>query len=1046
MSTNSIEQAKQSRTSAVIVAVLAAVAVIALAWGTTVARAQFGIKAFDQQIVAESGGTYTQAGGHPYEITTEVYLNGYFVKHSGLEMEKPDSDPKDIIAELPPGLLGNPTAVAQCPEAKLAHFFESECPVDSEVGTITLRSPLTAEGHASQTFPVYNMVPPAGKPAMFGFDALGEAVLIDTSVRNRGDFGVNVFSANIPTALPLDGSTLTFWGNPADKSHDPQRCDWGAFGLVDSGSGPVCPGTPGTPFGPNAYSGTPVPLITMPVSCTAPGVGLATNLKVDSWEQPGVYSEQLLYSHLPPGWPEPPSAWGSQEGTAGCERVPFQPSIGVDPTNHQADTPSGLNVEISLPQEGLLNPQGLGTADVKDAVFTLPAGESISPSAADGLEGCSPVQIGLGSGAPAACPDGSKLGTVEIDTPVLNDPLSGAVYLASPECAPCTVADDQSGRLVKMYIVVEGHGVILKLAGRVELDPQSGRIKATFDDNPELPFDHLKLNFKAGPRSPLVNPPYCGTYTTEASLTPWSGTPPVVTTSSFQITSGPDGGPCPASPQAFAPGFTAGTTSNQAGGFSPFSLTFTRADGEQQLGGVSMTLPTGLLGSIASVSLCEEPQAATGTCPASSEIGSLTVAAGAGANPFYVTGGKVFITGPYKGTPYGLSVVTPAKAGPFDLGTVVVRGTINVDPRTAALTVTTEALPTILDGIPLDLRTVNVNIDRSKFIFNPTDCDPLDISGTLTGGLGAVDPVSSHFQVTNCAGLGFKPKFKVSTSAKTSRLGGAALHVLLSFPKAAFGAQANIRSVKVDLPKQLPSRLTTLQKACTVEVFEANPAGCPAASRVGLAKATTPILPVPLEGPAYFVSHGNQKFPELVVVLQGSGVTVDLHGETFISKTGITSSTFREVPDVPVSTFELTLPEGSNSALAANGDLCTQSLTMPTAFTAQDGAQIHQNTKIAVEGCKAAVRVLRHKARGRSVTITARVPFAGKLVASGKGLSRTIKRVGEAKTVTVTVKATLAERRLLAEHPGRRLNSLVKLRLTPPHGSSASASVMVSIG
>jgi hypothetical protein len=962
--------------------VVGVIATVAFAWSAAAARAQFGIKAFDQQIVAEDGGTYTQAGGHPYEIVTDVSLNSHFVESEGLEMEVPDSDAKDIIAELPPGLLGNPSAAPQCPVGKLARWIpESECPVDSVIGTIKLRVPLSVFSGFSFTYPLYNMVPPPGKPAVFGFNALGVGVLLDASVRNGGDFGVNVFSTDIPNALPLDGFTVTFWGDPSDKRHDAQRCDQAFVGLaVVPGGEPVCPEQPGTRFGPNAYSGPPIPLLRMPTSCTPSGVGLKTTLKTDSWAQPGVFAEQVLYSHMPPAWPEPQSEWGPQQGTDGCEQVPFKPSITVEPTNHQADTPSGLNVEVSVAQEGLLNPQGVATADLKDAVVTLPAGEAVSPSAADGLQGCSPAQIGLGSGAPASCPDASKLGTVEIHTPVLNDPLTGAIFLGSPECEPCSEADDLAGRLLKLYVVVEGEGVILKLPGHVELDPHTGLIKTTFANNPQLPFDHLKLNFKAGPRSPLVNPPYCGTYTTQAELTPWSGNPPVQTSSSFQVTSGPEGGPCPVAPQKFSPGFVAGTTSNQAGGFSPMSVTFTRADGEQQLGGVRMTLPTGLLGSLSTVPLCGEPQAALGTCPASSEIGSVTVAAGAGANPFYVTGGKVFITGPYGGAPFGLSVVVPAKAGPLDLGMVVVRGTIAVDPHTAALTISTDALPTILDGIPLDLRAVHVSIDRPQFIFNPTSCEPLGISGALTGGLGTVVPVGSHFQVANCGNLGFTPKFSVATNGHTSRANGASLQVKLAYPKGSLGKQANIAKVKVNLPKQLPSRLTTLQKACPAAVFNANPAGCSPESIVGHALVHTQLLPVPLEGPAYFVSNGGEEFPNLIVVLQGDGVTVDLVADTFI-KNGVTSSTFKSLPDVPFEDFELTLPQGKYSALAANGNLCSKtvtvrrrvkvrgknghvrvvtrtmrktvrrSLVMPTSFTAQNGAVIHQNTPIVATGC-----------------------------------------------------------------------------------------------
>ncbi len=931
---------------------VSAIACAAIVYNASPARAVFGIAAFDQQVTASpAGDPYYTAGGHPYEIITEIDMNSHPEAEVG---PMPDADVKDIVTELPPGLVGNPFGIAQCTMAQLtasetheAGFHPPECPIASVVGTISLRSDVTGV-LGSLVVPVYNMVPPVNRPAEFGFDVANVPILIAGSVRNSGDFGVTLTSENISTALPLDGLTLTFWGVPADPTHDPYRCDYGALGMEKG----ECLHDDRYPSQePHSDPEQPKAFITLPRSCTAPGVGFQTILRADSWLEQGVFDQRTLFNHLSPGYPASPSEWGAQQSLLGCESVPFKPSISVQPTNQQADTPSGLNIEIALPQEGVLNPDGIATADVKKAVVTLPAGESVSPSAADGLGACSLAQIGLGTGAPAACPDSSKLGTVEIHSPLLDVPLTGSIFLGKQ-------GENPFGSLIAMYIVAEGHGVIVKLPGRVDLDPVTGRILTTFDNNPQLPFDHLNLNFKAGPRSPLVNPHACGTYETTAELTPWSGTPPVTLNSAFQITSGPEGKPCPTSTQQpFSPSFVVGTTNNQAGAFSPMTVTFGRADGEQQLGGVTVKTPPGLLGSLSAVSLCGEPAASQGSCPASSEIGSLTVAAGAGADPFYVTGGKVFLTGSYKGAPFGLSIVVPAKAGPFDLGTVVVRGSIAVDPTTAALTVTTDPLPTILDGIPLDLRTVNVNIGKGGFIFNPTNCNPLSVSGLLTGGLGSIQQISNTFQVTNCGALSFKPSFRVSTSGKTSRAKGASLDVKLVYPAGSMGRQANIAKVKVDLPKSLPSRLTTLQKACPDTTFEQNPAACGTASKVGEASAVTPIIPETLHGPAYFVSHGGAKFPELVVVLSGYGVTVQLHGETFISKAGITSSTFRQVPDVPINSFELKLPEGSNSALAANGKLCNSKLKMPTSFVAQNGTEIHQSTPVAVSGCP------KHKAK-----------------------------------------------------------------------------------
>jgi hypothetical protein len=672
-----------------------------------------------------------------------------------------------------------------------------------------------------------------------------------------------------------------------------------------------------------------------------------------------VWSEADLFNHDGPFYPASPEEWGPQQALVGCDRIPFSPSVTVEPSNHQADTPTGLTIAFKLPQDGLLNPTGIATDDVKKTVVTLPAGISVSPSAASGLEGCSLAQIGLHDGNQPACPDGSKIGSVDIDSPLMEEHLTGSIYLAKQ-------SENPFGSLMAIYLVAKAHGVVLKLPGRVDLNPVTGQLVTTVDNSPQLPFNTLKVEFKGGPRSPLVNPHTCGTYTAGAELTPWSGNPPAHVAGSFQITTGPNGAACP-TPAQFAPGFTVGTTDNQAGGFSPLTLTMSRADGDQQLGGVTIKTPTGLLGVLSSVALCAEPQAAQGTCGSASQIGELVAAAGAGPNPFYVTGGKVYITGPYEGAPFGLSVVVPAKAGPFDLGTVVVRGTIRVDPHTAALTVSTDPLPTILQGIPLDLRVINVTIDRPGFMFNPTNCNPLSISGTLTGGAGLTEPVGLPFQVTNCAILGFKPSFKVSTNGKTSRKNGASLDALLTYPKGALGKQANIAKVKVSLPRQLPSRLETLQKACPAETFNADPASCPTASKIGSATANTPVLPVPLTGPVYFVSHGGKAFPDLIVVLQGYGVTVDLVGNTLISK-GITSTTFNTVPDVPITSFQLKLPQGPHSALAANGNLCTTNLKMPTLFIAQDGTTIKQSTSIDPTGCAKHKPRRKHKKHGKHKT------------------------------------------------------------------------------
>ena len=567
------------------------------------------------------------------------------------------------------------------------------------------------------------------------------------------------------------------------------------------------------------------------------------------------------------------------------------------------------------------------------------------------------------------CHNASKVGTVVATTPLLEKPLEGSVYLAQQEKNPFN-------SLLAIYVVVEDEreGVYVKLAGHVQANPLTGQLTTTFDGNrapvfagkpslegePQLPFSDLKLKFFGGPRAALMTPD-CGTYAASARLTPWSGTPAVTpAVPAFKIETGCGGG--------FAPSFDAGTESNQAGGFSPFVTNISRSDQDQQLGQVSVKTPPGLLGMLSRVTLCGEQQAAAGTCPAASQIGHLTATAGAGPSPVSVPqAGRqedpVYLTGSYGGGPFGLSIVVHGEAGPFNLGQKVVRAGIHVDPNSAQITIVTDPLPTILEGIPLDVRSATVVVDRAgssgvnQFIFNPTSCEPLAVTGTIASTKGAGANVSTRFQAADCASLPFKPTFKVSTEGHASKAKGASLTVRVTSGQ----GQANIGKVLVSLPKQLPARLTTLQKACTEATFAQNPALCPAASDVGTAKALTPVLNVPVEGPAYLVSHGGAAFPDLVVILQGEGIRLDLTGNTDIKK-GITTSSFATIPDAPISIFELKLPEGPHSVLTtdlpakAKGNLCGQKLTMPTTITGQNGAQTVQSTKIAVSGCPKAVK------------------------------------------------------------------------------------------
>jgi hypothetical protein len=875
----------------------------------------------------------TQAGSHPFALSVQVGVNITRGASGEEKVKSAGGDVRNIEVMLPPGVVGDPSATPLCPQAKFEEFgfgIGGECPVDSQIGIVELNL-------SGQIFvgPVVDLAAPRGTAAEFGFSVLGVPVVLIPRVRTGNDYGITTGFTSIPQSYSLIRGKVTLWGVPGDPRHNGQRGKC----LEEGGECPVAV--------------PPEPFLSMPTSCTGP---LRFGARIDSYEAPEHYV----------------SAETTIPGMTGCDKVDFSPQVVVQPEPAQAASPSGLTVEIQLPQS-YENAEGLAEANLRNTTVTLPEGVAVNPSAADGLAACSEEEIGLHDEAEATCPEASKIGQVEITTPLLPHPLRGGVYLAQQG----NLAGNGSnpfGSLLALYIAVKDpySGVLVKLAGEVVPDPVTGQLVTTFLNNPQLPFDSLRLSFFGGPRAALVNPPLCGSYTTSTEMTPWSGGASASPSSVFQITSGPGGSPCVAS-QPFTPSLVSGTESNQAAGFTPFSLTFFRSDGEQNMSRIQVTTPPGLLGTLANVTLCPEPQAAQGTCGPESLIGHVTVGVGAGSNPFYVEG-KVYLTGSYNGAPYGLAFVVPAVAGPLNLGVVIVRAAVNVDPHTAALTVTSEPLPQILQGVPLHIRAVNVTLDRERFIFNPTNCSPLAIGATMTSALGSSEAVSTHYQATDCAALSFHPKFSVTTSAHTSRADGASLDARLVEGNvggqpvlATNGGQANIARVKVELPKGLPSRLTTLQKACTAAVFAANPAACPPASLVGYAKATTPLLPVGLTGPAYFVSHGGEAFPSLIVVLQGYGVRVDLVGSTFISKAGITSSTFGAVPDVPVSTFELYLPEGPYSALTALGNLCRQKLVMPTEMVAQDGTTIHQDTPIGVTGCtKGKAKASRaHTARAR---------------------------------------------------------------------------------
>jgi hypothetical protein len=920
----------------------------------------FGFHSFEVSLTNANGTPDTQAGSHPYAETYNFELNNA-QNTEGFPELPGRKEVKDVDVNLAPGVIGDANTVPQCPRQQFDTAPEPTCPADTQVGEDTVGLADTLIGHLEEfEFPVYNLVPPPGVPAEFAFDYDGIHGTIDAAVRSGSEqYGLTAHVYNL-TQRSVAYNSATLWGVPSDPRHNLQRPScrgesrtleehyiYGYYneknefieGHHENGS--FCSPEPGA---------TPKAFLTLPTSCGGP---LKFSIAATTWQEPNA-TPATDSTETPP--------------MTGCEHFSFAPSIAIAPDTSHADTPAGLTAEVTLPEDpGLTSTtEGRTATDIQNATVTLPAGVVINPGQATGLAACQAAQEALEEpGSPPSCPAASKVGTDSASTPLLPDKLEGNVYVLQ-----------SNPPNLQLLVAASGDGVNLKLTGDVHLDPVTGRLTTTFTEIPQVPITSFKLSFSGGAQAALSTPTACGVYTTASDFTPWSSPfiPDVFSGSAFVIESGADGSSaCPSSPLPFSPSMTAGATTDQAGGYTDFSLLLQRGDGQQRIERLQFKTPEGLLGMISGVPLCPEPQAAQGTCPAASQIGHTVVEAGAGPYPLVVPQpgappAPIYLTGPYEGAPFGLSIVTPVIAGPFNLGTIITRASIAVDPKTAQITVTTDPLPQIVDGVPTDLRTIDAVIDRPDFMFNPTSCDPLSFSGTASSTEGVSAPLSSAFQVGSCRSLAFKPDFKVSTSGKTSKADGASLDAKVVYPTGALGAnqassQSNIASVKVDLPKQLPSRLTTLQKACLAATFEANPAACPAASRIGVVRASTPVLPVALAGPVYFVSHGGEAFPSLVVVLQGDGVRVDLTAATFISKAGITSSTFKSIPDVPISSFELYLPEGRYSALAANGNLCRSKLSMPTAFTAQNGAVIHQSTHIAVTGCPKTKAAVRRKAK-----------------------------------------------------------------------------------
>jgi hypothetical protein len=891
-------------------------------------KAKFGIS---------PGGTTTalsslQAGAHA-DLTASIAFN------TTNNVGSLAGDPKNVVYDLPPGFAGDLVDTPSCPAPV---FREKTCQINTQIGIVRVSYLLNLSGtpqEEDRIFPVYNLTPDPGEVAKLGF-VVGGVAYEEGAVHVRSDdYGLETVFEDAPqSTAELNSASLTVWGVPASPIHDPLRNNNGTFGSPDAIA--------------------VAPYFTNPTSCgSAP---LSARFEVTSWQEPGAPAveppEPLLFGPL-----------------VGCDRVGFAPSVLIEPSTFSASAPTGLDVTTTIPQT-FGNAEGVSSSHLKKAVITLPEGMTVNPSAGAGLGACTSAQLAEEAAqyVPGkGCPNESKLGTFKAQSPALSEEATGSVFLATPY-------ENRFGSLIALYIVarIPNRGIVVKAAGEVNANPITGQLVTTFDDLPQLPVGSFRFSFRQGQTSPLVTPPTCGVYQTNAQFASWSAREGATLTPlipPFAISSEcPPGGQ-----QSFDPQMIAGSATPNAGEYTQLEIHITRKDDEQEITRFSAQLPPGLTANLTGIPFCsdrsiEAAKLKTGfqeegepSCPPASEIGQTVASAGVGS-VLAQAPGKLYLAGPYNGAPLSVAAITRAKVGPFDLGTVVVRQALRVDPLTGVVTVdgaSSDPIPRIIKGIVVHLREIHVFVNRRAFVENPTNCAPFVFSARIKSS-GAEATVDDPYRVTACQALKLTPKFKVTTSGKTSRVNGASLKLVVTRATGPGSGQANFSKAKIDLPKQLPSRLHTLQKACLAAQFNVNPAGCPPQSVVGHVRVITPILPVPLEGPAYFVSHGGEAFPSLVFVLQGYGITLDVVSTTFISKTGVTSGTLKAVPDQPFSLFELTLPEGPYSALGAATNLCKiKKLTVPTAFTAQNGIEIHQQTPIAVTGCP---KKTKHAAKARS--------------------------------------------------------------------------------
>ncbi len=925
-----VQPGGETMTRASLRATLAAfAAILAIGADATPAGADFGLSEFKVSFRNADGSYARQAGAHPFKMTTFLKVNYSEVAPGTF---KPDGgDIKDLIVEQMKGFVGSATAVPRC---SAVDFANKACEDATAVGATAalLKSPFEAVPAA-----VFNLVPPPGVPARLGFITADVPLVIDVGVKSSPDYNVVGSVTNIPQPLTVFGSVLELWGVPGDPAHDFARGEDclqlaipggdpanvvkdGELNLEHESGDPLCPANTSV----QAF-------LTLPRACEGP---LSTRYELDAWNNPGVWvrGSALTQDDVGPA------------GFVGCGKLGFSPAVSSLATTNAAESATGLDFDLSFNDPGLTNPGGIAQSDMKKAVVRLPEGVTVNPSIGEGLGVCTVQDLAnetLVAAPGEGCPNESKIGTVTVDTPLLDRSIGGSVFLAQQD-DPATSApgaENPFDSLIAIYIVLKepGLGILVKQAGRVEPDSRTGQLVSTFDDIPQVPFSHLNFHFREGQRAPLVTPPTCGSHTTTVELTPRARPDEVlIKTASFEIAEGPNGAACPSGAPLFNPGFEAGSLNNNAGSFSPFLLSVTRADGNQGITKLSAILPPGVVGKLAGVGKCANAQIAaakqrTGreergspSCPSSSRIGRTVAGAGVGSSLTYVPG-ELYLAGPYRGAPLSVVSVTPALAGPFDAGTVVVRIALDLDPVTAQVEVdgaSSDPIPHILKGIPLKLRDLRVFVDRRNFTLNPTSCDEESTKALIFGAFldlfSAADDVAvartSRYQAANCARLGFKPRLSLRLRGGTRRGDHPALRAVLR-PRP---GDANIESAVVRLPRSAFLDQGHIRTICTRVQFAAD--ACPPGAVYGWVRAFTPLLDDPLEGPAYLRSSVNE-LPDLVFVLRG---IVDIEASARIdSLRGAIRTTFRALPDAPISKVVVSMRSGRRGLIVNSRNLCS---------------------------------------------------------------------------------------------------------------------------